>query len=281
MIDQKYKKSVVCPKCKKLLFEENNKLKCENCSCIYKFINGVPILLEDGNSFYNSLNESHKVSILKKIYKKITFSHTYKTRKSRNRIVEFLRNHQENEMIINIGAGNTNYDKKVINIDIEIHPNIDLIADSKLLPFKNESVDIIISQAVLEHTPDSVENIDEMYRVLKKNGLIYCEVPFMQTYHAHPHDYFRFTHSGLRNLFKNFEVQEEGISVGPASAFSLNFRILLSTLFSFGNKRIFLIVGILANWITIPFKFLDIILEKNPLSFHSASGIYSVFKKES
>jgi SAM-dependent methyltransferase len=279
MINQKFKESVVCPKCKKILLEEKKKIKCENCGCLYQFINNVPIFLEQANSFHNILYDSRKDSKLKKIYKKITFSHTYKTRKSRNRIVNFLRNHQEKKIIINIGAGNTNYNKKVINIDIEIHPNIDLIADSKLLPFKNESVDIIISQAVLEHTPDSVENIDEMHRVLKKDGLIFCEVPFMQTYHAHPHDYFRFTHSGLRNLFKNFEVQEEGISVGPASAFSLNLRILISTLFSFGNKKIFFIVGILANWITIPFKFLDIILEKNPLSFYSASGIYSIFKK--
>ena len=66
----------------------------------------------------------------------------------------------------------------------------------------------------------------------------------MQTYHAHPHDYFRFTHQGLASYLKNFDIIERGIAVGPASAIALNLRIFLSTLFSFGNYNIFVILNV-------------------------------------
>ena len=102
----------------------------------------------------------------------------------------------------------------------------------------------------------------------------------MQTYHAHPHDYFRFTHSGLKNILENFDVIEEGIAVGPGSALALNLRIFLSTLFSFGNRRLFVGMTLVFGWLTFPLKFFDIFMESNNLSYHSASGIYVLARKK-
>ena len=102
----------------------------------------------------------------------------------------------------------------------------------------------------------------------------------MQTYHAHPNDYFRFTHQGIKSYLDNFEILEEGISVGPASGTSLNLKIFLATLFSLGNKNLFVLMGIIFGWITYPIKFFDLFLERSPLAFYGASGIYVLARKK-
>lgn len=47
-----------------------------------------------------------------------------------------------------------------------------LTADAENLPFKNESFDLAYSCGVLHHTPDTRKAIEEIYRVLKKEGKI-------------------------------------------------------------------------------------------------------------
>lgn len=280
----KVKNTICCPECYSNLVIINNKCKCNKCFFPYSIINGVPALIEDYGVKTGKIDEiisgENKYSWVKKIYKLITISHTFKSKGSKERIPQILSSMSNDNIVINIGAGNTRYSDDIINIDIELTDNVDVIADSRKLPINDSSVDLIISQAVLEHTPDTIKNIQEMKRVLKKGGLIYCEVPFMQTYHAHPHDYFRFTHAGLKDIFKNFTIEDEGIAVGPASAFSLSFRMFISTLFSFGNKRLFIFIGIVANWLTFPLKYFDYFLEKSKLAHFMASGIYILARKK-
>lgn len=45
------------------------------------------------------------------------------------------------------------------------------------LPFKNESFDIVVSNYVLEHVENQKKHINEVYRVLKKNGICYLSTP--------------------------------------------------------------------------------------------------------
>jgi ubiquinone/menaquinone biosynthesis C-methylase UbiE len=45
-----------------------------------------------------------------------------------------------------------------------------LIGDGERLPFGNESLDVVYSNGVLHHTPDTVGAIREVYRVLKPGG---------------------------------------------------------------------------------------------------------------
>ncbi len=46
------------------------------------------------------------------------------------------------------------------------------VADSKNLPFEDESFDAVFSSAMLEHVPGREQALDEMIRVLKPGGLI-------------------------------------------------------------------------------------------------------------
>lgn len=52
-----------------------------------------------------------------------------------------------------------------------------LIADATNLPFKNNFFDRIIASEVLEHIPDDMKALNEMYRVLKPGGVIMVTVP--------------------------------------------------------------------------------------------------------
>ncbi len=52
-----------------------------------------------------------------------------------------------------------------------------LPADATQLPFENESFDLVYSSHMLEHVPDRKKAVAEMYRVLRKGGLLLCVVP--------------------------------------------------------------------------------------------------------
>ena len=69
-------------------------------------------------------------------------------------------------------------------------------------------MDAIICKNVLEHVKAPVRAVEEMHRVLKTGGLLYCSVPFLHPYHGSAKlqlpDYWRFTHEGLELLFSCF-----------------------------------------------------------------------------
>ena len=43
---------------------------------------------------------------------------------------------------------------------------------------------------------------EELFRTIKPDGLVYAEIPFIGAYHMAPHDYQRYTISGIESLFK-------------------------------------------------------------------------------
>ena len=74
------------------------------------------------------------------------------------------------------------YDFDALLIGNSINKNttnkINLInADGMNLPIKNEKIDVIICSQVYEHVPDDFTLAEEMYRVLKPNGVIFFSGP--------------------------------------------------------------------------------------------------------
>ncbi|MCR9065742.1 MAG: class I SAM-dependent methyltransferase [Cytophagales bacterium] len=57
-------------------------------------------------------------------------------------------------------------DKLGLNVDPLEHPYI--------LPYDDESFDVVLSFGVLEHVPDDKNSIKEISRVLRSNGLFFC-----------------------------------------------------------------------------------------------------------
>lgn len=86
----------------------------------------------------------------------------------------------------------------------------DVLYDGTHLPFEDASFDTVISVEVLEHTPDPQNLLGEIARVLKRHGTLILSAPFSIRLHEEPHDYFRYTPHGLRELMAraNLEVVE-------------------------------------------------------------------------
>lgn len=83
-------------------------------------------------------------------------------------------------------------------------PLVDKNWDLQNLPLQDESVDCYVCNAILEHVPNPDLALYEMYRTLKLGGNIWVEVPFSQPYHAHPHDYLRWTLPGLKKWMTDY-----------------------------------------------------------------------------
>jgi SAM-dependent methyltransferase len=119
----------------------------------------------------------------------------------------------------------------LIGFDVYFSPNTTFVADGHSIPLANESVDAVVIQAVLEHVLDPSQVVSEIYRVLKPNGLILADSPFMQQVHEGAYDFMRFTLSGHRWLFRNFSLIEAGVSGGPGSAMLWNIRYFFRAIF--------------------------------------------------
>ena len=112
--------------------------------------------------------------------------------------------------ILDLGAGNRRRAPNVINLEIEVTPEVDIVADGHFLPFSDRTFDAVVSEAVLEHVQSPNLVVEEIYRVLKPGGYICLAVPFLQGYHASPHDYQRWTVPGVVQLCAAFSELESG-----------------------------------------------------------------------
>lgn len=105
----------------------------------------------------------------------------------------------------------------IVGLDIYRSPLTQLLADAHQIPLADRSVDAVVVQAVLEHLVDPERAVGEIHRVLRPGGLVYAETPFLQQVHAGPYDFFRFTSSGHRYLFRGFEEIAAGAVAGAGT----------------------------------------------------------------
>lgn len=109
-----------------------------------------------------------------------------------------------NGLVLDCGAGSRPiYFENVVNFEIKSYASTDVLGVGESLPFADGTFDGVISVAVLEHVRDPFRCADEIARVLKPGGRLYCAVPFLQPYHGYPHHYFNATHQGIARLFED------------------------------------------------------------------------------
>lgn len=165
----------------------------------------------------------------------------------------------------------------LVESDVSFGELTDIILDAHSIAFQNDSFDGVIVQAVLEHVVDPQKCVEEIHRVLKKDGLVYAETPFMQQVHGGCYDFTRFTHLGHRRLFRKFEEIDSGAVCGPgmALAWSYSYFILSFT----QSKIVRLVLDIVTRFTSIFMKYCDYLLSEKPGTLDAASAYYFMGRK--
>lgn len=155
----------------------------------------------------------------------------------------------------------------LVAFDVYASAHTQFVADGHQIPLADGSVDGVIIQAVLEHVLEPVVVVAEIARALRVGGVVYADTPFMQQVHEGAYDFTRFTESGQRYLFRDFEEVESGMVAGAGTSlrWSINYFVRALTR-SVAMGRI---AGLLFFWLSHLDRFLD--------PKHSTDGANSVY----
>lgn len=158
---------------------------------------------------------------------RILYSDTIRrVRRSARRFAEELRQAACRPIVLVIGGGTVGLgmdelinatDLDIVSFDVYASPRTHFVADANRLPIADSAVDGVWIQYVLEHVLDPGLVVREIARVLKDGGVVFSETPFLQQVHEGPVDFSRFTHSGHRYLFSEFDEIESGVGMGPGA----------------------------------------------------------------
>ena len=165
--------------------------------------------------------------------KRFVVNHVYASHK-RSRAVQkaigaLLDDFEDGHWGLNFGAGATRFHDRILNLDIGSSSETDIVSAGQELPFRDESLHLVLSQEVLEHVDDPLHWIGEIHRVLHPGGRFYCQMPFIIGYHPGPSDFWRFTKEAYPKMFSSdcWDIEQLGLSLGHGSAF---YRILVEFL---------------------------------------------------
>ena len=106
----------------------------------------------------------------------------------------------------------------------------DVFGDAQQLPFAPDSVDHVLLLDVLEHIPEPDRCLAEIRRILKRDGTLTVQVPFMYPVHDAPLDFHRWTRFGLRAAAQRAGLAstEERTIGHPLETAALNTNIAMS-----------------------------------------------------
>lgn len=183
---------------------QNGKLHCKHCDLNFLIKDGVPIFglkLSKKNIRLNEITgENEWVHIANDISKHIDFAKD--SSKNGEKIIEKLEQIIESKSdkklrVLDLGSGwgcfqswqFKNHGYEVIAVDLcpEFIMSSDfvvndlfferIISDCTVLPFENESFDIIFCKELIHHVDDPIEILNEMFRICSQNGKIIIEEP--------------------------------------------------------------------------------------------------------
>lgn len=184
--------------------------------------------------------------------------------------------------ILNIGSGpSAPLTPKTVNLDLFQFPSVSVVADSCNLPYKDESFDYIVIEACLEHIKDPQQTCREASRVLKQGGRIFATWPFMCNAHGLPYDYFRYTPSGMDELFSGLRRIDGGVRTGTACRWigaTADLFQSAASIFTSSQKISFIIRAIVLTCL-FPIKYLDYFFVRQDRAWVNAVELYGVWEK--
>ena len=287
-----------CPVCRAELVDHGGQLQCADGGCASEFpvVDGIPVLINEARSVFAIQDFVGKRSTffaprtriqrsLSRIFPTISLNLAAKNNYAR--YARLLLAHSKHPLVLVLGGSVSgrgmegllsNSDLELVETDVSFGPRTAVVCDAHDIPFDGGTFDGVIAQAVLEHVVDPYRSVEEIYRVLKKHGLVYAETPFMQQVHGGRYDFTRFTYLGYRRLFRRFEGLDTGIACGPGMALAWSYvyflmsftrsRLMRSALRAFGRLTGF--------WL----KYFDWFLVTRPGALDAASAYYFLGRKK-
>lgn len=165
------------------------------------------------------------------------------------------KNGLEKAQILNTGSSGVDFGNNSINIDIQNKKGIHCLCDVHHLPFKESAFDIVIITGVLQYCQNPYGVASEISRVLKENGLIYVDAPFVQPYCYDTPDLFRYTRDGLITVFnKEFIIKDCNTSIPGGSSLAFYIQSLVGKR---RNRYANFIIKYIISLIVFPLSFLN------------------------
>lgn len=298
-----YQNLLICPQCRSALTFSNNLYTCSNhsiCGSSYPVFFDIPVMIPQSNESFTQSDFASKeppdiffkqyknpvIRFLKKIRPDITLNYTSKI--NYTDIAKRLSTKEQPRILIIGGSFDGNGIRTLkeklpphtvlIESDVAHGPNTSIIFDSHYIPFRDNSFDLVIAQAVLEHVLDPFICVGEIHRVLKPGGMVYAETPFMQQVHGGKYDFHRFTHLGHRRLFRHFTEIKSGVVAGAGSslAWALRYFIL-----SFApTKKIDKVLSYISCFLVFWIKYFDYFTNHTRGTLDAACGYYFCGEKQ-
>ncbi len=282
-----------CPACKTKL---DHDLHCEVCNITFPVVKGIPILINEQNSIfsfddfdeenaYSFFGTKNKLQVLKKLIPDTGVN--YAAKENYELFSKILLQKKTTPRVLIVGGGVSGEGMsdllkkqgiEFIHTDISFTDLPLIICDGHDLPFEDGSIDGVIIQAVLEHVLDPYRCVDEIYRVLKEDGIVYAETPFMQPVHGGAYDFTRFSWLGHRRLFRKFEEIKSDTCCGPGMVLATSWYYFLRSFTQ--NKLLLAFIRVCASFTSFFWKYFDYYLKKKPNTLDAASGNYFIGKKK-
>ena len=212
---------IVCPHCHSALGLLASAFHCTKCKRTFPIQNGIPNFLDfdvdntaDSQFQADQMFERTLTARIHNAGKRIINSEYRPV----DHVADFVRGIGPGHITVELGSGNRHLRDDVINVDLFPFPNVDLLANVAKTPFREDAIDFIILDTVLEHVTQPHVVVSEVNRVLKPGGQVICVVPWVFPYHGYPKNYFNISKDGLDYLFKDFSECRIEMDMGPTSA---------------------------------------------------------------
>jgi len=212
----------------------DHEIVCTLCDRHFPVVAGHPILIDESRSIFSS----EEVALTRDVRQFPNDSGwRYQIRSmipagaSRDVSLPLLEKHRAllpddpTVLVIGCGVGADRYVKllptgHIFPTDVTLQGDAVVACDGACLPFRDQTLDCVVVDQVLEHALNPAAIVSEIHRCLKLGGIVYSGVPFHTPVHGFPFDFQRYTPLGHRMLFGRFQGLEVCITQGPVSALS-------------------------------------------------------------